>query len=130
MGLEMHSFNNKDDALMYIREGSKLFETHGSNHHKIALQLEMKGNEMPIYDKQTLQDELQSTKENLQNIVDRIAFYKSQRNTSTTNVDQSNGIPQTFEEMDYETICGLISEIYRLSTELYQLTMEVKNVCK
>jgi len=83
-----------------------------------------------IYDKKTLEKELKEVKENLKNILDRITSQKINRNSSTTNTDKTNDIPQTFEEMDWEIVLGLINEIYQLTTEFNQVTLEAKNDSK
>ena len=75
-----------------------------------------------MYDKKTLEKELQGVKQNLQNILDRIIAQQINRNSSTTNTDKINGIPQTFEEMDRKTVKKLIGEIRQLTAELNQVT--------
>ena len=84
----------------------------------------------PMYDKKILEKELQDVKQNLQNILDRIILQKTNRNSSTTNTDKINDIPQTFEEMDWEIVWRLINEVYQLTTVLHQVTSEAKNESK
>ena len=81
-------------------------------------------NKKTMYDKKTLEKELEDVEQNLQNILNRIISQKFNRNFSTTNTDKTNNIPQTFEEMDWEIVRRLIDEIYHLTLELHQVTLE------
>ena len=84
--------------------------------------MNMTANQEYMYDKKTLEKELQDVKQNLQNILDRIIAQQINRNSSTTNTDKINGIPKTFEEMDWEIVGKLIDEICQLTAELNQVT--------
>ena len=77
-----------------------------------------------IYDKQTLENDLKSVMENLQNILNRITVNKIQRNTSTTNIENNTDLPQTFEKMDLEIIYGLVDELCRITEKLRKETSD------